>query len=82
MSIQRKYVNAPFVHTDPLNLTHSPALSHISTRQEHQSVLDVPGIGEVPMTWIGQVGRRRMGKVIEQEEMHPVVKGLQQDLKI
>ncbi len=52
----------------------------MSSRQEHRTV-DVPCVGEVPSTWIRQVGKRNIGKLVEREELRPVVKGLQQELR-
>ena len=56
----------------------SPAPSRMSSRQEQH--LSVPGVGEVPTVWIGQEGRRRIGRLLEHEELLPVVKGLKDDL--
>lgn len=78
-ALQKRHQGAPCVHLENTHVTQSPALSRMSTRQEH---LDIPGVGEVPLTWIGQVGQRRMGRLIEQEELRPIVKGLQQDLRV
>lgn len=36
----------------------------------------------MPLTWIGQVGQRRMERLIEQEQLRPVVTMLQKDLKV
>ena len=45
----------------------SPAPSRMSSRQEQH--LSVPGVGEVPTVWIGQEGRRRIGRLLEHEEL-------------
>ena len=71
---------APVVRVEKSTVPASPALSRMSSRQEHQTV-DVPGVGEVPSAWIGQAGKRKMGKLLEQEELRPVIKGLQQELR-
>ncbi len=73
--------SAPPARMELSTVPPSPAMSRISSRIEHSAV-DVPGVGEVPSAWIGQAGRRKMGKLLEQEELRPVVKGLQRDLRI
>ena len=46
-----------------------------------QKGIPVPGIGEVPFTWVGEAGGMRIKKMLEEESLQPVVKQLQRDLK-
>ena len=57
----------------------SPTLSK-STRTE-QRALEVPGLGEVPFTWIGQIGCVKIRRLIEEDKLRPVVIQFQRDLK-
>lgn len=78
VSIPCKYRSLSDVNiTEPTPL--SSIVSQASSKPDHIS-LKVPGIGEIPNTWIGQVGRRKIGKLLEQEELRPVITRLKQDL--
>lgn len=78
--LPQSHCRAPVSQASLSTVPPSPALSTMSARHEHQTV-DVPGVGEVPSAWIGQMGKRNIGKLVEREELRPVVKGLQQELR-
>ena len=80
-ALKARYEREVGVYVEPA-VAQSPAMSSVSVGQDHHSALDVPGVGEIPTTWIGRVGQRRMGRLIEQEELRPIVKGLQSELRV
>ena len=63
------------LETTPLSLI----ASQVSSKPDHV-LLNVPGIGEIPNTWIGQLGRRKIEKLLEKEELGPIITRLKQDL--
>lgn len=54
----------------------SPALS----TEQTSSAINIPGIGEIPSSWVGLTGKRCLGRLLEQEELQPVVKMLKRDI--
>ena len=76
----------PCKHRNVINDVNTSEVTPLSSIISQESskpdcvLLKVPGIGEIPNTWIGQIGRRKIGKLIEQEELRPVITRLKQDL--
>ena len=62
------------LETTPLSLIASQA----SSKLDHV-LLNVPGVRGIPNTWIGQLGRRKIEKLLEKKELGPIITRLKQD---
>ena len=77
-SIPCKYRSTSAVNSSDFTPLSSIA-SQVSSKPHH-NLVKVPGIGEIPNTWIGQLGKMKIGKLLEQEELRPIITRLKQDL--